>query len=148
MRQNNIPMIKDNRVRLGFHKVKQFTEPDGNLAKFGSIEWFTSLSKISPSPIPLTATYKGNEGKYPHYDNYDAIEVGKVKEIPSDYKGYMGVPITFLDKYNPSQFHIQSANEIIINPKPTKIQHGIIKDKDGTINGKRKYARIVIRRLP
>lgn len=44
--------------------------------------------------------------KYPKYDNYDAIEVSKVAEIPLDYDGVMGVPITFLDKYNPDQFEI------------------------------------------
>ena len=44
--------------------------------------------------------------KYPKYDNYDAIEVSKTSEIPNDYSGWMGVPITFLDKYNPDQFEI------------------------------------------
>ena len=48
--------------------------------------------------------------KYPHYDNYDAIEVSKVSEIPCDYIGTMGVPITFLDKYNPEQFEILGIN--------------------------------------
>ena len=50
--------------------------------------------------------YKGNEDKYPHYDNYDAIEVSKVADIPCDYDGIMGVPITFLVKYCPGQFEI------------------------------------------
>jgi hypothetical protein len=54
----------------------------------------------------LFKTYKGNESEYPKYDNYDAIEVSRVTEIPLDYKETMGVPITFLDKYNPEQFEI------------------------------------------
>jgi hypothetical protein len=54
--------------------------------------------------IPLYKRYSPEE--YPTYDNYDAIEVGKTSEIPVDYDGAMGVPITFLDKYNPEQFEI------------------------------------------
>ena len=122
------PLIKDNLARLGFHKVKQFTEPDGNLAKFGNIGWFTSLSKKSPSLITLTATYKGNEDKYPHYDNYDAIEVGKVKDIPADYYDLMGVPITFAEKHNREQFEIID----LIRP---------------LLSGKEKYQRLVINRI-
>jgi len=67
--------------------------------------WFTNLdiSKRHEELI-LYKTYSPEE--YPVYDNYDAIEVGKTKDIPADYDGAMGVPITFLDKYNPSQFQI------------------------------------------
>ncbi|MDO8609077.1 MAG: adenine-specific methyltransferase EcoRI family protein, partial [bacterium] len=50
--------------------------------------------------------YRGHESEYPKYDNYDAIEVSRVLEIPMDYKGVMGVPITYLDRYNPKQFEI------------------------------------------
>ncbi len=83
--------------------------------------------------------------KYPHYDNYRAINVNKTQDIPCDYDGVMGVPITFLDKYNPEQFEILDANDYrksdFIPVKP----HGLIKDKDGSINGKPTYARILIR---
>ncbi len=75
--------------------------------------------------------------KYPKYDNYDAINVDKVKDIPEDYFGAMGVPITFLNKYNPEQFEL------------VKFRKGD-DDKDlvYTLNGKTKqpYARIVIKR--
>lgn len=71
--------------------------------------------------------------EYPHYDNYDAIEVPFTEAIPSDYNGDMGVPITFLDKYNPNQFEI------------VKFRKGN-DDKDLSINGKSPYFRIVIRR--
>ena len=74
--------------------------------------------------------------EYPKYDNYDAINVNKVAEIPMDYKGAMGVPITFLDKYNPNQFEIISSNDIRLNETVPFKEHGLIKDKDGTINGK------------
>jgi hypothetical protein len=69
---------------------------------------------------------------YQKYDNYDAIEVPYVDSIPTDYDGVMGVPITFLDKYNPEQFEI------------IKFRHGN-DDKDLTINGKSPYFRILIR---
>jgi hypothetical protein len=57
-------------------------------------------------PLDLGYTYKGHEEMYPKYDNYDAIEVSKTSEIPCDYKGIMGVPVTFLDYFCPEQFEI------------------------------------------
>lgn len=69
--------------------------------------WFTNLDMSKRhEDVILYKTYQGNEAEYPKYVNYDAIEVGKVKDIPVDYEGEMGVPITFLDKYNPDQFEI------------------------------------------
>jgi hypothetical protein len=82
---------------------------------------------------------------YQRYDNYDAIEVPFTEAIPSDYDGAMGVPITFLDKYNPEQFEILDANEFRTNPNTPIKPHGLIKDKDSAINGKPTYARILIR---
>lgn len=75
------------------------------LVKFRNVGWFTNIdnSKRHES-IPLYKKY--NPTEYPTYDNYDAIEVSKVAEIPEDYPGAMGVPITFLDRYNPEQFEI------------------------------------------
>lgn len=69
--------------------------------------WFTNLDMSKRhEDIILYKTYYGHENEYPKYANYNAIDVGKVKEIPVDYEGEMGVPITFLDKYNPDQFEI------------------------------------------
>ena len=69
--------------------------------------WFTNLEHLKRNEdLKLGKKYKGNEKDYPKYDNYDAINVDKVIDIPEDYKGAMGVPITFLDKYNPDQFEI------------------------------------------
>lgn len=87
---------------------------------------------------------KGKEA-YDRYDNYDAIEVPFTDTIPSDYDGVMGVPISFLDKYSPEQFEIVSSNDIRLNEKIPFKDHGLIKDKDGTINGKPTYVRVVIR---
>jgi hypothetical protein len=111
----------------------------------GSIMWFTNLDhKKRHEELILFRKY--NPSEYPKYDNYDAINVSKYIDIPVDYYGAMGVPVTFLDKYNPDQFEIISCNDIKTNEKTALKEHGLIKDKDGTINGKPVYVRIVIRR--
>lgn len=74
--------------------------------------WFTNLDiKKRHEPLILYKRYKGHEDEYPRYDNYDAINVDKTADIPEDYDGVMGVPITFLDKYCPEQFEIVGATE-------------------------------------
>jgi hypothetical protein len=88
---------------------------------------------------------KYNRAEYPKYDNYDAIEVSKTADIPMDYDGAMGVPITFLDKYNPEQFDILDANDIRGRASVPIKAHGLIKDKESAINGKPTYVRIPIR---
>lgn len=95
--------------------------------------WLTNLDTFKRhEDINLESQYYGNENKYPKYDNYDGINVNKTKDIPADYKGAMGVPITFLHKFNPDQF------EII---KFRKGDDG----KDLSINGKCPYFRILIK---
>lgn len=95
--------------------------------------WLTNLDTSKRhEDIELTKRYFGNEKEYPKYDNYNGINVNKTKNIPSDYNGFMGVPITFLHKFNPDQF------EII---KFRKGNDG----KDLSINGKCPYFRILIR---
>jgi hypothetical protein len=95
--------------------------------------WLTNLdNSIRHEDIILDKKYYGNEHGYPKYDNYDGINVNKTKDIPLDYKGYMGVPITFLHKYNPEQFEI------------VKFRKGN-DEKDLSINGKCPYFRILIR---
>ena len=71
----------------------------------GSVVWFTNLNTPKRNQ-PLTLYKKYSEEEYLKYDNYNAINVNKLAEIPYDYEGYMGVPITFVDKYNPEQFEI------------------------------------------
>lgn len=71
----------------------------------GLTRWFTNLD-VAKRHEKLILWKKYTPEEYPRYDNYDAINVNKVSEIPCDYDGVMGVPITFLDKYNPEQFEI------------------------------------------
>lgn len=107
--------------------------------------WFTNLdNRKRHEDIPLFREYSPE--KYPKYDNYDAIEVSKTADIPCDYYGVMGVPITFLDKYNPAQFEILDARNFTSKEKLKKKNTALIKDADGTINGKAMYARILIKR--
>lgn len=96
--------------------------------------WLTSLDNDKRhQPINLVKTYKGNEEHYPNYDNYDGINVNKTQDIPADYMGAMGVPITFLNKFDPDQFEI------------IKFRKGD-DEKDLRINGKAPYFRILIKR--
>ena len=92
----------------------------------------------------LFKTYSPEE--YLKYDNYNAINVNVTAEIPCDYDGVMGVPITFMDKYNPDQFEILNCNDYRVNDRVPLKSHGLIKDKEGAISGKPTYARILIRR--
>ncbi len=113
--------------------------------RLGNAAWFTNLDhKRRHEPLILYKRY--NSEDYPVYDNYDAINVDKTKDIPKDYDGAMGVPISFLDKYNPEQFEILSANDLRRNKQTPIKPHGLIKDKDGSIGGQPKYVRIVIRK--
>jgi len=109
------------------------------------VRWFTNLDiKERHEDLILYKNY--NENDYPEFDNYNAINVDKTKDIPIDYDGGMGVPITFMDKYNPDQFEILNANDHRKSENiPIKF-HGLIKDKDGCVNGKNKYVRILIKR--
>jgi len=118
--------IKENKLWLGYDNggTKWFQVPndydietesrikiENNVKYFsmGSIVWFTNLDTTRRHE-ELTLYKKYTPEEYPKYDNYDAIEVSKVFEIPMDFDGVMGVPITFLDKYNPEQFEIIGSN--------------------------------------
>ena len=100
------PLIKNNEIWLGINNgAKTYNKPDGTLQKMGNTGWFTNLiHKHRNEEIDLVCHYSPEE--YPHYANYDAIEVRKVTDIPNDFTGFMGVPMTFLDKYCPTQFEI------------------------------------------
>lgn len=139
------PLLKDNNVWIGYNLVKEFTTQNGSMQKFGNIGWYTNLDiDKRHDDIPLVKNYKGNEEIYPKYDNYDAIEVGKVDLIPKDYNGVMGVPITFLDKYSPDQFEIIGISGELANPV---IIDGHKKSGRFYVDGRRLYDRIAIRRI-
>ena len=114
-------LIKDNKIWLGYgftrnmahfinkHYVDYASDADhrDGMIRVSGVVWFTNLDlKKRHEDIILFKKYYGFEEDYPKYENYDAINIDKTKEIPMDYKGHMGVPITFMDKYNPDQFEI------------------------------------------
>lgn len=144
------PLIKDNKLWLGctnFNVGMFFEVPDDwehfhhidketgrKIARVSTSCWYTNLDhgrRHSPLSLMTMADNlkfsKNLRGKadYDRYDNYDAIEVGTYKEIPSDYDGMMGVPVTFLDKYNPDQFEIlgyEYSDELRTKEYPVQIQ--------------------------
>jgi hypothetical protein len=161
------PLLKDNLIWLGngfsgnvgfFESPYEDTAVSSHhkegLIRVSGVMWFTNLD-IKKRHEELILVKRYNPEDYPKYDNYDAIEVSKTVDIPCDYAGYMGVPITFLDKYNPDQFEIiwQAAGNSYANaPKdvlerlkfdPTVKYGGGL--GAGVVNGKAKYARIIIR---
>ncbi len=128
----------------------------GNYTRLGNSCWFTTLDHGKRhQPIPLMTMAdnlrfnKKMEGKrgYDHYDNYDAIEVPFTNAIPSDYKGVMGVPISFLDKYSPEQFEILGATE----SEGKGFSNGLWDESSNVsqplVDGQRKYKRIFIKHI-
>lgn len=134
--------IKENKVWLWYTSANEFILPDWQATKQVQwlTRWFTNLnvSKRHENLI-LYKTYGWNEQEYPKYDNYDAIEVSKVSDIPVDYEWVMWVPITFLDKHNPDQFELIGIDRYVEdNPNYWR---------RFTINWKEIYARILIRKI-
>lgn len=149
------PYIVNNKVWLGrsIHSGdREFSVPDSYPLKAANcridengkkyirvkgVRWYTNLEyKERYEDLILYKQY--NETDYPKYDSFDAIEVGKTTEIPMDYNGIMGVPITFIDKYNPNQFEIIG-----------ELNHGCDNEYDlgkPILNGKEKFPRILIRK--
>ena len=155
------PLIKENKIWLGasiHNGDREFRVPDdyplsaagyrvdkeGNkYIRVKGVRWFTNLDyKERHEELTLYKKYTPEE--YPKYDNYDAIEVSKTSDIPMDYDGVMGVPISFLDKYNPDQFEIVSWSR----HNDQGMDEGYWKGgkSDATINGKEVYRRILIKK--
>lgn len=130
------PFIMNNQMWLGNNNVHDFMQPDGTVKKFGNINWYTNLDFAKRhEKIILWKEY--NDKEYPKYETYDAIEVSKVTNIPVNYSGIMGVPVSFMSKYNPEQFEIvgefnHGSDNIFDLAKPI-------------INGKELFSRIAIR---
>ena len=135
--------IKQNKIWLGFNSACEFfTIENGQKVKTKKVQgltrWLTNLEhKKRHEELDLYKKY--NPQEFPKYDNYDAINVDKTADIPYDYYEPMGVPITFLDKYSPEQFEILGQMD---NTKVDEYNFGY-----PFINGARKYARILIKRI-
>lgn len=139
------PLLKDNKIWLGYHFVKEFYQPDGSIKKFGNVLWYTNLDIIKRHErLILRKQYASKD--YPKYDNYAAINVNKVADIPVNYGGVMGVPITFLTKHCPEQFTIIGATE----SEGRGCSCGLWEEDSGVsqpmVHGKRIYKRLFIQK--
>lgn len=111
--------------------------PETGLVKFRNVTWYTNMEhQKRHEELILAKEY--SPAHYPKYDNYDAIEVSKTKEIPNGYDGAMGVPISFLDRYNPDQFNILGIDRVLVEELTGKVSRF-------RLNGKELFARVVIR---
>ncbi|GGF48151.1 adenine-specific methyltransferase EcoRI family protein [Echinicola rosea] len=144
--------LKDNKIWLGYgfnRNMAHFINPHyedyasdtdhkEGMIRVSGVVWYTNLEiKKRHEDMILFKKYYGNEEEYPKYDNYDAINVDKAREIPMDFEGIMGVPITFMSKYNPDQFELIGQ---MVTTKIDEFNHGY-----PYINGKKIYARILIK---
>lgn len=153
------PQIKANKIWLGYgfkggasHFINKVytdyataSDHKEGMIRVSGVVWFTNLD-IQKRHEDLILYKRYTPEEYPKYNNYDAINVDKTKEIPVDYDGVMGVPITFMDKYNPSQFEIIGMAE-----DNGRGYSGVESKWDGinphcVINGKNKFKRIFIKR--
>lgn len=100
---NVFPLLMENKICLGYNNINKFVQSDGSIKKFGNIVWYTNLPR-GYKRLQFEKTF--NIEDYPKYDNYNAIEVSKTANIPIEYNGIMGVPISYMSKHNPEQFSI------------------------------------------
>ena len=163
------PLIKENRIWLGYGfkgGAAHFFSPYEDIATAGDhredmirvsgVNWFTNM-EIPKRNEELDLVCRYSPEEYPTYENYDAIEVSKTSDIPYDFAGAMGVPITFLDKYNPEQFEIigqtqgDSGKELGLRPYDRALKKYNKSLRDGQLyymkNGipEKPYARVLIR---
>lgn len=152
------PLIKDNKLWLGYgfkggagHFINEHyedyataTDRKEGMIRVSGVHWFTNL-EINKRHEDLILYKNYTPEEYPKYDNYDAIEVSKTKDIPMDYDGVMGVPITFMDKYNPDQFEILGATESEGKGFSNGLWDETSKVAQPLVNHNRVYKRIFIR---
>ena len=145
--KNMFHLIKDSDISFGWNIVVEF---DGGF-KFGNIRWFSNISDYFPPKLELKRQYK--EEDFRKFDNLDIINIDRIEDIPSDYQDIMGVPLSFLDKWNRDQFEIVgllSDNKgdgiYIFNGAETYTDERHKKSKCGVIDGKRIYCRLLIKK--
>lgn len=131
--------VMQDELWLGHTTPDMFITPDGDVVDTvkGMNRWYANFGERPNKELSLTKTYHGHENEYPHYDNIDAIEVSRTKDIPTDYDGAMGVPITFMDYYVPDRFEILGKYD---GKSVTDVNIGA-----PTIDGKQRYKRVAIR---
>lgn len=155
------PLLKERKVSMGVEMPKEYDMPDGTTKKFGNICWYTTLHTPDKRKLILTKRY--HHELYPHYDNYNAIEVSRIKDIPYDYDCVMGVPITILQYDLDNVEVLKCLNDntpdtrtatvegkekycrVLIKKKIVIMGEEVIHNNDTKINGKERYRRVCIR---
>ncbi|MDO8489903.1 MAG: adenine-specific methyltransferase EcoRI family protein [bacterium] len=159
-------LIKDNKLRTGYtnfnvgmffvvpnnwEKFHHINEGGKKIARVSTACWFTNLDVYRHHEL-ITLYKKYTPEEYPKYDNYEAINVNKYTDIPVDYDGVIGVPITFLDKYNPTQFEIlgifddkREKSDAFIQGIPTYVDEQHKKYVGPVLNGSALYTRVLIK---
>jgi hypothetical protein len=128
------PLVKNNKLWLGYTRVKKFFQPDGTYITFGNKGWYTNL-EVSYRRQPIIL-HKQDLSTFKKYDNYDALEIPETKLIPDNYFEPIGVPPTFLYKYCPEQFEIIGMSGVDIKIKGGRFY----------VEGRRLQPRLVIKR--
>lgn len=151
------PLIQSNQMWLGYgfkgnagHFISKYedtataSDHRAGMIRVSGVTWFTNL-EIQKRHEDLILYKRYTPENYPEYENYRAIEVGKTAEIPLDYEGVMGVPITFLDKYNPAQFEILWTTDRGGDGHLEHLKKSHTRYDAPVVNGNGKYKRILIR---
>lgn len=153
------PYIRNNQIWLGYgfsgnaghfinHHYEDYATASNHIQgmiRVSGVVWFTNLD-LSKRHEELVLYKSYSPEEYPDYDNYDAVEVSKVVEIPFDFDGVMGVPITFMNKYNPDQFEIIGCTESEGRGFSNGLWDENFKITQPLINGEKKYKRLFIKR--
>lgn len=159
-------LFKENRIRTGYtnfnvgmffvvpdhwEKFHHIDQSGKKIARVSTACWFTNLEVARHHEL-ITLYKKYTPEEYPKYDNYDAINVNRYTDIPIDYNGIVGVPITFLDKYNPDQFEIlgvfddkREKSDAFIQGEPTYVDEQHKRYVGPVLRGKALYTRILIK---
>ena len=133
-----------------FYGYKYSMEEGERFIWVKGVRWFTSMRDDYPPKLVLSRKYV--EGEYKKFDNFDAINIDKTKDIPVDYTGLMGVPITFIDKWNPDQFELiglfcdKRNGKYLINGDSRYIDEGHKSYVGPVIDGKAFFSRILIKK--
>lgn len=104
--KNIFPLFKNNKIRFGYNNITSFITPDNTIKKFGNIGWFTNLPVDKQNQIKFTKNYFDNKNDFPFFMGTKIINVNKISDIPNNYNGIMGVPISYLECHNPNLFEI------------------------------------------
>lgn len=157
MRKSAFDLVKAEKMWPGLTWVKEFKTDDGEMQKFGNIVWYTNLDHAKRHE-EIVCVEKYSPEKYPSYANYpNAVEVGKIANIPVDYYGEMGVTVSYLMKHNPDQFEIVGGARWLATkmadmgwPKDSYVPGGVAFYLDESTPAKRWYralfGRVVIKR--